>query len=177
MIYNNKKKTDNHISIGNMSAIYSRTLLKKFFKFMITNKQIISYLLSYLIILFISSYHFFTTILINLILIVNFIKLILNNNNNNNHENTHKNLNYFVYSLLIGNYLVFQTMVYSYREILGWELAILILINLLFIYYLYYLKKIKTTNIITLNQYNKFLQFNNTTPKPQPSNKLFVCRL
>jgi hypothetical protein len=153
--------------------------MKKTFKFLAANKQIISYLLSYLIILCISSFHFVTTILINLVLIINFVKLVLNANSNNN-EN--KKLNYFLYSLLIGNYLIFQTMVYSYKEILGWELAIVILFNILFIYYLYCLKMtaINKKNIISINQNNKFFQLNNLSPKSQISSshdKIFSCKL
>ena len=146
--------------------------LKKIFKFFLLNKQIISYLLSYVIILFISSYHLATTIIINLILIINFIKLVLNNCN----EHKSKNLNYFVYSLLIGNYFIFQTMVYSYKEILGWELTLLILFNLLFIYYLYYLKNFKKNNNNNdLIQYNKFIQISSSSKSM--NHKQFFCRL
>jgi hypothetical protein len=151
--------------------------MKKTFKFLAANKQIISYLLSYLIILCISSFHFITTILINLVLIINFVKLVLNANSNNNNEN--KKLNYFLYSLLIGNYLIFQTMIYSYKEILGWELAIVILFNILFIYYLYCLKMTanKKKNIISINQNNKFFPFNNLSQISSSHDKIFSCKL
>ena len=153
--------------------------MKKSFKFLISNKQIISYLMSYLIILYISSFHIITTILINLVLIINFVKLVLNNATSNNNEN--KKLNYFLYSLLIGNYLIFQTMVYSYKEILGWELVIVILFNILFVYYLYCLKTTPNKkNIVSINQTNKFLQFSNVSSKSQTASlhdQIFSCKL
>lgn len=156
-------------------------IMKKLLKFFIVNKPMISYLLSYMIILYISSFHLLATIFINLVLMINFIKLILNTSSEScNNEN--KNLNSFLYSLLIGNYITFQTLVYSYKEILGWELAIAILLNVLFIYYLYYLKiPANKKNIVSINQYNKFLQFNNNSSlKSQLSpinDHMFSCRL
>ena len=101
------------------------------------NTSVICYLVFYFLLLLVASLHKYLLVIINAYILI--YTLVLHNNNTN-YLKASKNLNAFLFACVIGNYVIFQSMVYFYIEILPWELIVLIIFYVFFLYFIYYFK-------------------------------------